>query len=589
MYQLKTDDIYRLAHFVNAETHEKGDELYFKLCPYCHGGTNGHDKNTFSVNMKTGAFKCFRSSCGKKGHLVEFARDFGFDLMPQKEFKRLPQNVEIRDEAMEFMKSRGISEAVARAYRITTQKDNKKVIVFPFFDENNVLRFVKYRNSAFVKGINKSKEWCEPNCMPILFGMNLCEGFERLIITEGQIDTLSLAEAGIKNAVSVPTGANGFTWFQYCEKWIKKFKKIIVFGDMENGKMTLIDDLRKKLPKTLIMQVPKTHYLGEKDANDILRKYGSAAVRKAVDEAELICSDCIRQLADIENIDTSSLVKIPTRIKDLDRVIEGIILGQVYVISGKAGEGKSTFASQLLATALEQGRRIFAYSGELPNYTFKNWIDLQLAGGEHINSTTNQFGNREYSISDSDRKIISDWYRDRAYIYDNTFVDDEETDLIPIIEQAICRYSAEVILIDNLMTAIECNADTLYHQQSMFVKSLCQIAKKYGVAVLLIAHPRKTAKGASFANDEVSGSSEVTKRVDVVINYERNRNKLDDDDNSADGLISVTKNRLTGRLTGKDKVEVFYSSKSKRIYGEEMNTGNNIFVNMPSEAFKALF
>ena len=259
MYQLKTDDIYRLAHFVNADTYEKGDELYFKFCPYCHGGTNGHDKNTFSVNMKTGAFKCFRSSCGKKGHLVEFARDFGFDLMPQKEFKRLPQNVEIRDEAMEFMKSRGISEAVARAYRITTQKDNQKIIVFPFFDENNVLRFVKYRNSAYVKGINKSKEWSEPDCMPILFGMNLCEGFERLIITEGQIDTLSLAEAGIKNAVSVPTGANGFTWFQYCEKWIKKCNKIIVCGDMESGNMTLIDDLRATLPKALIMQVPKTH------------------------------------------------------------------------------------------------------------------------------------------------------------------------------------------------------------------------------------------------------------------------------------------------------------------------------------------
>ena len=52
---------------------------------------------------------------------------------------------------------------------------------------------------------DKSKEWCERDCKPILFGMKQCDdAFKQLVITEGQLDSLSVAAAGINNAVSVP-------------------------------------------------------------------------------------------------------------------------------------------------------------------------------------------------------------------------------------------------------------------------------------------------------------------------------------------------------------------------------------------------
>lgn len=587
MYIASSDDVYKIANFLNAETHVKGNELFFKVCPYCHGGSHGKDYHSFSINLQSGAFKCFRASCGRQGHLVELARDFNFDLEPAKTFKQLPQKVEIRNEAMEYMASRGISNAVAKSYQITTQKDNPKVIVFPFFDENGILRFVKYRNAAFQKGINKSKEWCEKDCMPILFGMNLCVDFEQVIITEGQIDSLSVSEAGIRNAVSVPTGAKGFTWLAYCGEWLKKFKRIIVFGDMENGHMSLLDELRMKLPTSQVWNVKKTHYLGCKDANEILTKFGAEAVRKAVEECEIADVSCVKQLADVQDVDLSKLPRIPFRIKDLDKVLEGLIMSQVYVISGKSGEGKSTFASQVIATALTGGKRCFAYSGELPNHLFKAWLDFQLAGGEKIQSTINEFGNEVFYLPEKDRRTISDWYRDRMFIYDNSFVeDDEEMELLAIIEQVIVKYSIDVILVDNLMTAVEADSDNIYHKQSKFINSLCKLAKKYDVAIILIAHPRKTAKGASFSNDEVAGTSNVTNRVDVIMNYERNSKKKDDCD--ADGLISVTKNRLTGRLTGENKIEVFYSRKSKRIYGRDADVKNDIF-NKSSETYVAPF
>ena len=60
MYEFKAEDVYQFANSIDAETKLKGNELFFKYCPYCNG--NGKDKETFSINLETGAFKCFRSS-----------------------------------------------------------------------------------------------------------------------------------------------------------------------------------------------------------------------------------------------------------------------------------------------------------------------------------------------------------------------------------------------------------------------------------------------------------------------------------------------------------------------------------------------
>ena len=245
MYEFKKSDVFDFGYFIGAEVKEKGNELFFKRCPQCNGGPSG-DKETFSVNLENGAFKCFRSSCGYHGHFVELARDFGFRLEDdsQKKYRKLPQKkIETKPKAIEYLESRGISAEVAKRYNITTRKDNDKILVFPFYDDQGVLQFVKYRKTDFDKSRDKNKEWCEAETMPILFGMAQCEDFTRLVITEGQIDSLSLATCGIKNAVSVPTGALGFTWLANCWDWINKFQEVVVFGDYEKGKITLIETL----------------------------------------------------------------------------------------------------------------------------------------------------------------------------------------------------------------------------------------------------------------------------------------------------------------------------------------------------------
>lgn len=566
-YEFDKNDAYGFARSICADTHEKGDELFFRLCPKCKGGDRHQDKDTFSINLKTGVFKCFRAGCDYHGHFVELARDFDYDLGfgEKRVYRKLPQKpVVVRDGAIEYMASRGISAEVCRRYELTTRTDNKNILVFPFYDDAGTLQFVKYRNMKFRKGIDKNKEWSEADTMPILFGMKQCNGFDRLIITEGQIDSLSVAECEIENAVSVPTGATGFTWLANCWDWIIKFREVVVFGDNEHGKITLADTLRARLPQT-VKVVQRKDYLGEKDANAILLKYGKAAVVRAVEGAEIPGLENVKDLSTVQTVDINALPKIKTNIPGIDRVIGGLVMGQVVLLTGKRGNGKSTFMSQLVCEALDQGENVFIYSGELADYHFKRWIDFQLAGTDYIKSIQNVYGDFEYTISDDVTRKISDWYKGRAFIYDNNWIPDDggEFESLPeTIEKVIKQYGVRLVCIDNLMTAMETmqENDQLYLAQSNFVGKLKKIAVKYDVVVILVAHPRKTK--LEFDNDDVAGSADITNKADVVMSYQRVEN-----DDSCDSTLSITKNRLFGKYANKENaIKLFYSEKTKRIF-----------------------
>ena len=160
--------------------------------------------------------------------------------------------------AIQYMESRGISKEVCQKYEITSRKDDKNIIAFPFYDDKGNLRFIKYRNTEYKKGDKGSKEWCERDCMPILFGMNHCEAGGQLIITEGQIDSLSVAEAGCINAVSVPLGMNATTWVPHCYDWVHRFNEIVVFGDCENDRITLVDIITSRFKTQLLMEDAQT-------------------------------------------------------------------------------------------------------------------------------------------------------------------------------------------------------------------------------------------------------------------------------------------------------------------------------------------
>lgn len=561
IYEFKGDDAYRFADHLGIRTKTKGDELVFSKCPYCKQPTKSKEK--FAINLRTGQFNCFRASCGAHGNMITLSKDFDFQLSEEVDryFNRNNWNGRFRkfsdkhkessDKAIEYLKSRGISESVCKEYEITSREDKPEVVVFPFRNENGELKFIKYRNTEYQKGITKgSKEWCEKDCMPILFGMNKCKDFSRLVITEGQIDSLSVTEAGISNAVSVPTGAMGSTWVPHCYDWVNKFDEIVVFGDCEKGKVTLTEMIQSRFNGKNVKFVRVEDYQGYKDANEMLQNLGSGSIVSAINNAQAPLSNMVIDMASVEYRNFDSIPKIPTGFKELDRVLKGgYMFGTVVLLTGKRGNGKSTIGSQFVCEALKSNYNCFIYSGELPNFWVKDWIDVQLYGKQQL--------------TNSQVERCENFYRDRLFLYNSDIIETDETEeLIKIISDTIIKKDIKFILIDNLMSALEADYDeSLYRKQSTFVGRLAKLSKALQVVVVLIAHPRKSPKNGNreFENDDVSGSGDITNKVDIIMSYDKpSESDLICEEHR---VLRVTKNRLWGWLT---KIDLFYSDESRR-------------------------
>lgn len=539
----------------------KGDEIVPLYCPYCGGGRS-RDRDTFAVNSFDGAFNCKRGSCNAKGSFVALAAHFGekaekkggISFEKREKEYTLPQ-VDIHpitDEIVKYFESRKISRKTLEAFKVASSSDGK--IIFPFYQKEKLV-FVKYRNPWKPKE-DERKEWAEPNTQPILFGMDECSFSFPLVLTEGMVDSLTLSEAGIPNAVSVPSGVNNFLWVSPCWDFLEKFNKIILFGDNDAPGKEMVDTLIKRLGEDkcyVIAEYPERPD-GKpcKDANEIMYFHGPEKLREMVDKAEAVPVKGLIDLADVVPIDPTTVPRIRIGIPGLDEVLGGLHEGDVIVLTGKSGQGKSTFAGPVLLNAIEQDKVVCAYSGELSKEKFQHWINLQGAGSDYIALKYDPIKQKEVPyIHPLTAERIRNWYRGKFFLFDNTevFDSDEQTAILKTFSVAARRHGASVFLVDNLMTSIS-DAEDEMKAQGAFVSSLKKFAKRFKASVILVAHPRKTKAGDSLGKDDVSGNSAIVNLCDTGIAVERPD-------------LRIIKNRDEGfeRL-----VPCAYAPDSRRIY-----------------------
>ena len=561
----------------------RNGQVKVERCPFCNGGQNG-DYDTFAIGLHNGAWNCLRGKCTKKkGSFKELAEFFGEDssaarglAMPtqlvKKQFdKPNPDDLhEITEEIITYFAGRRISEDTLKDFGIAA--DDKGNIVFPFYDENNVLTYVKYRKPQRHNKEDKTpKEWQMPNTKPILFGMNLVAFNKPLVITEGEIDCLSLYEAGCTNVVSVPAGCNNLDWINNNWDWLEKFNQIILFGDNDEPGLDMVSTLMKRLGEDRCMipkEYPELIYKGKdynracKDANEILFVYGAETLKQMVDACEPAPIKGVLDLASVPFVDPASVPRIMTKIPELDHMIGGLEEGGVSVFSGKRGEGKSTLAGPLMLQGIQQGHAVCAYSGELPAYKFLEWIMLQATESKYISYKTDpRSGKNICYVSPVIQQRIKSWLAGKFFLYDNTVVQEtsQTESILKVFEACARRYGCKLFLVDNLMSALT-SADEENKAQAKFTAQLKAFASKYKAHVILVAHPRKEKADSVFSNDSVSGSSAITNLADVVINVEK----------SPKG-IRVTKNRSFG-ITG--FINCCYDPCNRRIY--QSSTGDHV-------------
>ena len=184
-----------------------------------------------------------------------------------------------------------------------------------------------------------------------LFGQHLWatgEDRRQLVITEGEIDALSLAEAqdGKWPVVSVPSGASAaVTAIKRNIEFVESFKTVVLMFDMDEPGQ----EAAQAVADILTPGKVKIAHLPEKDASDVLVKHGGSTLIRCFWDAKEYRPDGVIGYSDFWEIltedDDSESLPIPW--PTLNEMTRGFKRGEIILLPASPGIGKSTLCRNL--------------------------------------------------------------------------------------------------------------------------------------------------------------------------------------------------------------------------------------------------
>lgn len=220
-------------------------------------------------------------------------------------------------------------------------------------------------------------------------------------------------------------------------------------------------------------------------------------------------------LKDVEWVDPSSLTYIGTGFTELDNKIGGLALGDVTIISGLAGAGKTSIINNVILDAVQHGYKVATWSGELQASRFQAWIDQCAAGRNFVKSKAG-YSNWYYCPKEIADKI-NDWLDGRLWLYNNEY-GAKWSQLFSDITEAVENLGTQLVILDNLMSlSLDSFSGEKNERQTAFINELKTYAKKANIAVILVCHPRKEQMNSLLRMESISGTFDLVNLADNIL------------------------------------------------------------------------
>lgn len=317
-------------------------------CPQCSPTRKKHSEPCLSVDIDQGLWFCHHcawSGSLKNGHKPDYIKQH----FKRPEFKPsgLPQNV------IGWFAKRGIPEWILTANSISygTSFGKTKGIQFPYFKDGVAVN-IKHRSHQKEFRQEKDAEKC-------LYRFDaIAQGGDCLIITEGEIDALSVQAAGFDKVTSIPDGAptagakeyrTKFDFLNSAQTILDAYPKVVLATDSDAPGRAAEQELARRIgvEKCYRIEYPD----GCKDANDVLIKYGKEQLIAVIEEAIPMPVDGLFSISEIRS-DILDLYEkgegrgLLTGWKTLDPFYT-VRQGELTIVTGIPGSGKSEFIDAL--------------------------------------------------------------------------------------------------------------------------------------------------------------------------------------------------------------------------------------------------
>lgn len=316
-------------------------------CPKCSHERKKKTDKCLSLYWDTGIGKC--NHCGELIQLHTYKKkqvEKTYEI-PKYTYNKLDEKVK------EWFKSRGISEQTLSQAKVTQSKEwmpqtskEENTINFNYFLNDEIVN-IKYRdgrkNFKLYKGAEK-----------IFYNLDSIRLSKECVIVEGEIDALSVIEAGYYSVVSVPNGFNlqGKLTLDYLDNYLDYFdnkEKIILCLDNDEAGRKGQEEFVRRLGAYRCFLVDLREF---KDINEYLIAKGKESVLNAIKNAKEVPLENIvtlNQLNDeLENFWLNGMPKGMQSGMSLFDEVYSAELGQYTIIVGVPQSGKSEFLDHVL-------------------------------------------------------------------------------------------------------------------------------------------------------------------------------------------------------------------------------------------------
>lgn len=306
-----------------------------------------------------------------------------------------------------------------------------------------------------------------------------------VVITEGEIDALSVMQAGFERAVSVPDGwtsdAGKTASLVAVEADLRSSPFVIVAGDTDEAGESMARAVANILKGHDVRVV--TWPEGCKDANDVLVRDGEGALAACLNAAKRVDppGGTITAFSDLPPLSDRRVLRIGAFPFDYAVALE---IGAMSVWTGTPGSGKSTFLTWAAERISQnEGIRVGIMAFETHPHDIRDQLSLIRCGSDFK------------GLDDETRVKLLSGLDDRFRLV-HVNMDDTQQHLSwleSMIYTLAVRDGCKLIVVDpwNELEHLPEPGESMTSYINFATKFIRQLAEKLDVHIALVAHPRK--------------------------------------------------------------------------------------------------
>jgi len=478
------------------------DQTARVVCPFCTPERRKQKSKDMTLTRKPdGAVVYFCHHCLENGSVQPQKQEITLSAVPSK----VITSNKLEERHYAYLQSRGISKVTADKMGLFAADK-----WFARLDKSDAIGFPYYRDGALVSAKYRSfpeKDFTQDSGgAHDFFALDKVEKGKPLIIVEGEIDCLTLIEAGVENVVSVPSGApikvadgkvlpsedKRFSYVWNAREIIDAAPYIVLATDQDAPGQALAEELARRIGK----EKCRVAKFNKKDLNEVFLSDDDPTRTPGEIIADIIADAHPYPIAGLT--DPSAYAD---RLNDLYAkgtgkgfstgyssvdTIYTVAPGQLTVVTGYPSSGKSNFVDQLMINLARTHDWKFAIC------SFENQPEIHISRLMEI-YTKKRFFDGRGRMNEQERDQAFKFVQDHFLFIDNN--GEEPSTLDSILERArigVKRMGIRGLVIDpyNYIDLNKTNSTETEAISNMLTR-VQRFCNAHDVHTWFVAHPSK--------------------------------------------------------------------------------------------------